>query len=259
MPFAATADGTVHYEIDGRGPGLVLVHGAGGDAERVFGSFMAAFVDDRTVIRPNLSGSGKTTDGGGALTLPQLTGQVVAAAREAADGPVELLGFSLGAVVAAATAATHPELVRRLILVSGCAHVRRPREVLQFQVWRAVAEADDDLFKRLATLQCFSPDILDGFGHEGLSVFLDDDWPPGVARQVEVSAHLDIRPLLSAVRVPTLVIGFADDQVIPSERTYEMHRDIPGSRFEQLPGGHLDWLVKPEQMIALTRAFLEVT
>src|SRR5262249_2264695 len=122
MPTVSAGDASVHYEVAGSGPGLVLVHGTQGNGETNWRHLVGRFADARTVITPDYSGSGRTTDGGGELTPESLAEQVGAVAREAADGPVDLLGFSLGAVVAAATAALHPELVRRLVLVAGWAH-----------------------------------------------------------------------------------------------------------------------------------------
>jgi pimeloyl-ACP methyl ester carboxylesterase len=47
--------------------------------------------------------------------------QIAATIRHTSDGAADLIGDSLGAVVAAATAAHHPPLVRKLMLVAGSA------------------------------------------------------------------------------------------------------------------------------------------
>lgn len=82
------------------------------------------------------------------------------------------------------TAAEHPELVRRLVLVGGLAHTTGPRDALNFSFWRDLIAADIHLFKQFGTLQAFSPAVLDAFGHEGLAASLQDDWAPGTARQL---------------------------------------------------------------------------
>lgn len=258
MSLAPYDDGMVDYEVDGDGPGLVLVHGTGGDADRTFGTFTPSFTGTRTVVRPNLSGSGKTTDGGGPLNLELFSRQVLAATRDAVTGggPVDMLGFSLGAAVAVHLAAAHPAAVRRLVLVGCTAHTTSPRDVLAFDLWRALVHSDFELFKRLVTLQVFTPEVLDAFGHEALAASLRGDWPPGVDRQVDVSAGFDIRPLLARIRTPTLVVGFTDDQAMPVARARELHEGIGGSRFEELPGGHMNWTLAPDRVVELTREFL---
>ncbi|MFC4912904.1 alpha/beta fold hydrolase [Actinomadura gamaensis] len=257
MPFVSAPPSTVHYEVDGDGPGLVLVHGVGGDADRAFGNFVGHFSGDRTVVRPNLSGSGQTADHGGELTVDLLVGQVTAAARAAVDGRVDLFGFSMGAAIAAATAATHPELVRRLVLVGGVADTTGPRARFNFEFWRDLAATDFGLFKRFGTLQGFSAATLDGFGHEGLAKSLEDEWPPGVARQIDLASRIDIRDLLPRIQAPTLVIGLGCDQMAPVEQSRVLHTGIAGSRLVELDGdGHMDWFVRPDEVAGLTRKFI---
>ncbi|MFI9406949.1 alpha/beta fold hydrolase [Nocardia sp. NPDC052316] len=258
MPFTSTRDARVHYEVDGQGPGLVLVHGTGGDAEKVFGNVVGHFTANRTVVRPNLSGSGETSDSGAELTVDHLVDQVVAASRGAVDGPVDLLGFSLGAVVAAAAAATHPELVRSLILVGGWVHSAGPRDQYYFQTWAKLLETDRALFKRFSALTGFSAAALNRFGHEGLAAALADAWPPqGIGRQIDLGRRVDIRSLLPEIKAPTLVIGFADDQMIPIDGSRQLSAAIPGSRLVEIGGeGHMDWFADPARLIELTRDFI---
>ncbi|MEV4222111.1 alpha/beta hydrolase [Nonomuraea sp. NPDC049725] len=259
MPFISAQDARVHYEVDGQGPGLVLVHGMGGDAEKVFGNVFGHFTATRTVVRPNFSGSGQTTDDGRELSVDGIAEQITAAARAAVDGPVDLLGFSLGAVAAAAVAARHPELVRRLVLVAGWPDTTGPRDRFYFETARKLLDTDRELFKRFSTLTGFGAAALDRFGHEGLAYSLADAWPPpGIGRQVDLGLNVDIRPLLPAITAPTLVIGFADDNMIPVEGSRRLHAAIRDSRLVEIEGeGHMDWFADPSRLIALTRDFID--
>lgn len=261
MPITSVRDTAVHYLVDGQGPGLVLVHGMGGDAEKVFGNVVGHFTATRTVVRPNFSGSGQTTDDGRELTVDGIAEQITAVSRAAVDGPVDLLGFSLGAVAAAAVAARHPDLVRRLVLVAGWTHSTGPRDRFYFETWRKLLAADRELFKRFATITGFGAAAVDRFGHEGLAQSLADAWPPpGIARQIELGLGVDIRPLLPSITAPTLVIGFADDNMIPIEGSRRLHAAIPGSRLVEVAGqGHMDWFADPSELIALTRDFIDAT
>ncbi|GAA2390103.1 alpha/beta fold hydrolase [Nonomuraea africana] len=258
MPFTSVRDTDVHYEVEGQGPGLVLVHGTGGDADKVFGNVVHHFTATRTVVRPNFSGSGQTVDDGAELSVDLIAEQVATATREAVRGPVDLLGFSLGAVAAAAVAATHPDLVRRLILVGGWAHSTGPRDTFYFETSRKLLDTDRDLFKRFSALTGFSPAALDSFGHQGLAQSLDDAWPPpGIGRQIDLGAQVDIRALLPSITAPTLVVGFAGDNMIPLEGSRQLHAAIPGSRLVEIDEGHMDWFADPTRLIALTRDFLD--
>ncbi|MEL3951731.1 MULTISPECIES: alpha/beta fold hydrolase [Streptomyces] len=259
MPYVATRRTQVHYEVDGQGPGLVLVHGTGGDAEKVFGNVVGDFSRDRTVVRPNFSGSGETADDGSDLTVELIADQVVAATRDAVPGPVDLLGFSLGAVAAAAAAATEPGLVRRLVLVGGWAHSTGPRDGFYFETWRKLLDTDRELFKRFSALTGFSAAALDRFGHEGLAQSLADAWPPpGIGRQIDLGARVDIRDLLPRITAPTLVVGLGGDNMIPMEGSRQLAAAIPGARLVELDGeGHMDWFADPTGLVELTRDFLD--
>ncbi|WP_271219568.1 alpha/beta fold hydrolase [Streptosporangium carneum] len=69
------------------------------------------------MITPNYAGSGGTPLPTGELTLDLLADQVAATF----GGPADLVGFSLGAVVAAAVAARHPGRVSREVRGRGSA------------------------------------------------------------------------------------------------------------------------------------------
>ncbi|MFD7292864.1 alpha/beta fold hydrolase [Streptomyces sp. NPDC059897] len=261
MPFTAARNSRVHYEVDGQGPApaLALVHGVGGDAEKVFGNVVGHFAGTRTVVRPNLSGSGATEDGGAALTVDLLADQITAAVTDSSEGPVDLLGFSLGAVAAAAVAAARPALVRRLVLVAGWTHSGGPRDNYYFETWRKLLATDRELLKRFSALTGFSAATLDRFGHDGLAQSLADPWPPaGIVRQIDLAGQVDIRPQLPAITAPTLVVGFGGDAMIPVEGSRQLHEGIAGSRLVEIPGaGHMDWFADPAQLVKLTSDFLD--
>ncbi|MGH8877880.1 MAG: alpha/beta fold hydrolase [Stackebrandtia sp.] len=259
MPFVSTTSAKVHYEIDGTGPALAMVHGVGGDAEKVFGPIVDSFAEHHTVIRPNLSGSGDTTDDGRQLTVEDLAEQVAAAIIDADAGPADLVGFSLGAVVAAAVAAEHPRLVRRLVLIGGWAHTTGPRDKFYFETWQRMLDADREVFKRFATLTGFSPAALDRFGHEGLAASLADAWPPeGIARQIDVAGRVDIRPLLPGITAETLVIALGLDHMVPPQGSRQLHEAIAESRLVELPhDGHMDWFAGPERIVHHISSFID--
>jgi pimeloyl-ACP methyl ester carboxylesterase len=91
---------------------LLLVHGYGGSAWNF--SELAPLLAGRRLIIPDLPGHG----GSSPLPAPTLAGfaDVLAAILQ---GPVDVLGHSLGGVVALRLAERHPSLVGRLVLAAG--------------------------------------------------------------------------------------------------------------------------------------------
>ncbi len=114
------ADGLdVYYEGYGAGPGrpLVILHG-GFMSSAALGPLPAALAVDRPVIAFDLEGHGRTRDLDRPLGADQMGRDVGAAIRALGLGPVDLIGFSMGGAAAQRTAFHHPDLVRRLVLIS---------------------------------------------------------------------------------------------------------------------------------------------
>lgn len=253
MPVAHHDSGPVHYLQAGSGPGLVLVHGTSGDAVSNYAHLVPEFTGIRTVVTPDYAGSGQTADPGGDLTLDLLAGQVAATF----PGPSDLVGFSLGAAVAATVAARHPELVRRLVLIAGWTHAEEPRLRLGLRTWARLAATDPESFAAIGPLLAFDPAYLSELGQEGVAAMTATPPGPGAVRQIELDLRLDLRPLLPRITAPTLVIGCARDYLIPVEHARALHAAIPGSTYAELDAGHVVLHERPKEITALIRDFIE--
>jgi pimeloyl-ACP methyl ester carboxylesterase len=67
----------------------------------------------------------------------------------------------------------------------------------------------------------------------------------------------DNRPLLPAIKCPTLVIVGREDALTPPEMTQEIAAGIPGAKLEIIPDcGHLSTLERPEAVNRALRAWL---
>ncbi|MFD2233654.1 alpha/beta fold hydrolase [Phaeospirillum tilakii] len=251
---------SIAYRVDGRGPGLVLVHGTGADGETNWAALTPDLARDWTVVRPDYAGSGQTRDGGGPLTVAGLAAQVVAAAEAAGAVPFDLVGFSLGAAVAATIAADRPDLVRRLVLLGPLLSASDPRLQLEFRLWRDLIGRDRATLARLIVLTGFSPAFVSQLGAAGLDDLLGlirdgNDWE-GMARQVELDLVLDVTAAAARIVCPTLVVGQRLDHMVPAEQARAVAAAIPGARHAELDTGHLGLLERPGEVAALLRGFL---
>ncbi|MEV6040086.1 alpha/beta hydrolase [Nonomuraea sp. NPDC052116] len=249
MPTVTHSSGPVHYRRAGSGPGLVMVHGTGGDAVSNYAHLVPEFTGLRTVITPDYAGSGQTADPGGDLTLDLLAGQVAATF----EGPSDLVGFSLGAAVAVAVAAEHPELVRRLVLIAGWTHAEDSRLSLGLRTWARLAETDPESFTAFGPLVAFGPEYVSAVGAQALTA---GEPPHGVRRQIELDLRLDIRDLLPKITAPTLVVGNTRDYLIPVEHARALHAALPGSEYAELDSGHVVLHEKPAEVTTLVREFI---
>ena len=81
---------------------------------------------------------------------------------------------------------------------------------------------------------------------------------PGMARaSYEASFRLDVRPILSAITAPTLVVHARDDPVIPVQCGRYLADHIPGARYLEVDGvDHLPWFTEPDKILAGIEEFL---
>ncbi|MFF5253967.1 alpha/beta fold hydrolase [Streptomyces leeuwenhoekii] len=260
MPTITVGDAHVHYGRTGSGPALVLVHGTGSAGAAVnWGRTTPAFAGHRTVITPDLSGTDATVDGGGPLTAEGLAAQVIAVIEDAADGPVDLLGFSMGATVAATVAALRPDLVRRLVLAAGWAHTDADAYLRSlFTLWRDLGSSDPASFGRAVTMTGFSRGFLNAIGHEQFEALIPN-MPPteGTLRHVAYDLRVDIRHLLPRIQAPTLVIGALQDSTVPVEHSRALHAAIADSSYAEIDAGHVMFFEQEDTFVKLVSEFTD--
>lgn len=131
-----------YYEIHGQGEPLLLLHGGLGSID-MFGPVLPILSRDRQVIAVDLHGHGRTELGDRPIRLTDMGDDVATVLRELGYRQVDAMGYSMGGGVAFRLAVQHPELVRRLVLVSaGFAQDGFHPEMLpqQAQVGAAMAE-----------------------------------------------------------------------------------------------------------------------
>jgi len=115
--FADVNGQHVFYSVHGAGKPLILLHG--GINPDSFGSNLAELAKGRQVIAVHLQAHGRTPDTDRPLRCETLGDDVAALVGHLKLGKADVMGYSLGSDVALQTAIRHPEVVDRLVLVSG--------------------------------------------------------------------------------------------------------------------------------------------
>ena len=114
---AAVNGVSYYYAVYGTGEPLLLLHGGLGQIE-MFGPNLTRLAQSRQVIGVDLQGHGRTALGDRELSLVDMGNDMAGVLKKLGYDKVDVLGYSMGGGVAFQFAAQHPEMVRRLALVS---------------------------------------------------------------------------------------------------------------------------------------------
>ena len=106
-----------YYAVYGTGEPLLLLHGGLGQIE-MFGPNLTKLAQSRQVIGVDLQGHGRTPLGDREISLVDMGHDMAGVLKQLGYDRVDVLGYSLGGGVAFQLGAQHPEMVRRLVLVS---------------------------------------------------------------------------------------------------------------------------------------------
>jgi pimeloyl-ACP methyl ester carboxylesterase len=106
-----------YYEVRGQGEPLLLLHGGLGNIA-MFAPGIPELAKTRQVIAVDLYGHGRTALTDRRMSYVDVGNDMATLIRELGHRQVDVLGYSMGGGIAFRLAAQHPQLVRRLVLVS---------------------------------------------------------------------------------------------------------------------------------------------
>jgi 3-oxoadipate enol-lactonase len=198
-------------------PPLVLLH-ALGEGAADWDAVAPAFARHWRVYAPDLRGHGRS-DWPGGYSVELMAADVLGFLDALELNRVDLIGHSMGGLVAYLLARNHPERVRRLILEDVGALLPRERVI--------PARPDGEL---------------------------PYDWEMVLAirRQID-DPDPAWRERLERITAQTLIIGGGPRSHIPQDQVAGLARRIAGARMETIAAGHLIHDADPE---AFTRAVL---
>ncbi|MEV6825411.1 alpha/beta hydrolase [Amycolatopsis sp. NPDC051102] len=257
MPKVTLEDAVVHYDRTGDGPALLLLHGTAASREQW--APLTAQAHGFTVLAPDFPGSGLTTDGGGPITVEALAAQAAAVLDHAGFATAHVAGHSLGAVVAAQLAGTHPDRVRNAVLHAAWP-VTDTRQDAEFRYWLGLLETGT--FARMLPLMAFGPRYWDqatAESNEQLVKTLETVIQPGADRQIAADRAVDLRPVLGKITAPVLVLGSAHDRIVTAGQQRELVAAIPDARAAEIDAGHGAPAELPDEFARVVLDFIRST
>jgi class 3 adenylate cyclase len=262
MPETRYADRggvSIAYQVFGDGPvDVVMLFGAASHVEMMWNGIGFAEWADRMgtfarVAVYDKAGVGLSDPVAGVPTLDERVDEVVAVMDAIGFEKAVLFGQSEGAPAAALFAATYPERCTKLVLYGSVivgAQVALLSDLgTRWGSGTALELFGPELARAAAAMPRTSRNLFGTFERASAS--------PGMFRAVlEAARQIDIRPVLPAVSVPTLVMHREDDP-IPVGQARMAAAAIPGAKLVELPGdNHFPWLGDVDRLVGELEEFV---
>jgi pimeloyl-ACP methyl ester carboxylesterase len=268
--YARSGDVSIAYSVLGDGPfDLVWTPGALSHLDFVWededrSRFFHALAAFSRLIVFDKRGTGLSDRVAGIADLETRMDDIRAVMDAAGSESAVVCGASEGGPMALLFAATYPERVRALVVYGSLPRFVRgpnfpwgePRHE-----YLAEYEADAEMWgtEKIARewLESQGMDTSPEAVRERVRRDRIVISPGALLQLARMNAEIDVRPVLSTIRVPTLVVHRTEDH-IPVEGARWMAEQIPGARFFELPGGpHMPYLGDWEAVVSAIRDFAE--
>lgn len=245
--YARSGDVHIAYQVMGQGPvDLVFVPGFVSHLERHWDNPGYRRLFERIssyarLIRFDKRGTGLSDRTTSIPTLEQRMDDVRAVMDAAGSSRASLFGFSEGGAMAILFAATYPERTSALVLYGAYAREAWAPD----HPWGVTAEEYEARIVRRRetwgtgqTFASFTPS-------QGDNAALLEWWatterasasPGAVEALMRMNFQIDVRHVLPAISVPTLVMHRKGDPVQPLEDGRYLARHIPGAKYVELEG-----------------------
>jgi class 3 adenylate cyclase len=258
--YAKSGDVHIAYQVTGSGPlDLIVVPGAFTNLELswenpAFVSFDERLTTFARVIRFDKRGTGLSDRVAGIASLEDRMDDVRAVMDAAGSERAALFGVSEGGAMSMLFAATYPDRTRALVLYG--TYARQPAQISEG------LQKNLDLVERAwgtgETLWLYSPNrAADETARRAWGRFERlSASPSAIMALMRMNNEIDVRHILAAIRVPTLVLHRTGDPRIPIDCGRDIAGHIPGAKFTELPGNDHMFLDIRDRIADETEEFL---
>lgn len=256
-------DGGSHRDPgDRRDPPVLMINGLGAAAHD-WGPFLPLLAAERRIVAFDNRGAGRSEVPDEPMTLERLAADALAVMEAHGLESADVVGYSMGGMIAQLVALERPDGVRRLVLLG--THAGARSAVRSTPEARAVMSPEEDLSRKELARRQYEAFVASEFPtrepeafQEMLSVRLAHLAPLYAwRRQLQAVVESERADRLSEIRAPTLVVHGEEDPLIPVDNGRMLSDLIPGSRLLIIPGcGHMMGWEAPEAVAEAVIPFL---
>jgi pimeloyl-[acyl-carrier protein] methyl ester esterase len=255
---------SLHIEVSGTGPDLVLLHGWGLNV-RVWEGLVQKLSGRFRTIAVDLPGHGRSPWMPGRRT-PAEQAWLVHSALSAVSNRYSLLGWSLGGQIALDLAAAMPAQIDRLVLVSATPrfvsagdwpHGMQP-EVIARMAARLTENYQQTVADFLELQVRGSSEAANVVEQMRNALFAHGHAKPdALMAGLNTLATNDLRATLAHVQAPTLVIAGQHDRITPPSASHALAAALPDARYVEIRrAAHAPFLSHQVEFALLVERFL---
>jgi pimeloyl-ACP methyl ester carboxylesterase len=258
IQVARTALGAVGYREVGHGPALMMITGFSASMDDWAPYFVNALATHFRVVVFDNAGVGQTAALAAPLSVPEMAAQTSALIAALRLGPCDVLGLSMGGMIAQSLAVTDPRQVRRLVLAATQAGTGNAAPVPPAA--RAALDSGNAaavLFpaSQVAALIRYLTGIRGYPGYYTASATVRAEQQTAVDQWLAGDDASGRHP--SEIRAPTLVADGTEDAVDPVSNDRMLARIIPGARLVLYPDASHGFLFQDAgSFVSELRSFL---
>ncbi|WP_218511497.1 adenylate/guanylate cyclase domain-containing protein [Variovorax sp. dw_308] len=253
--YAKSGDFHIAYQVVGNGPfDLVFIPGFISSVEYCWedpriAHFYRRLASFARLILFDKRGTGMS-DPVPVEQLPSLEQRMddVRAVMDAAGSKrAALVGVSEGGPLSLLFGATHPDRVSAMVIIGTFARVAWAPDYpfgVQADLWHGLLKRMAEGWGKGVLLSAFAPSLKNDAGarHSWARLQRRASSPGAAVAVMRMAYEIDTRSILSAVRLPTLILHRREDLLVSVEHARYLAREIPGAKYVELPGtDHFFW------------------
>lgn len=251
----------IAVDFAGAGELVILMHGIGGNKDN-WTDQLRALSERYLAVAWDTRGWGDSDDYEGPLTMADIAADLVRVIEHFGASRADLVGLSMGGMIAQDFWFRHPERVRSLVLCDTSPGLRGDRSDVEIEEFLALRRKPLLEGKTPADIAPNVARTLSGRAATELSTSrlvssLSKLHTGSYLKALETITRHALPADVSTIHAPCLLIVGEDDRLTPPSIHERMHAAIAGSQLTVLPkAGHLSNVEAPETFNAALLAFL---
>jgi pimeloyl-ACP methyl ester carboxylesterase len=250
----------IAFERKGKGPALILLHGALADS-RVWRRQLDVLSNEFTTVAWDAPGCGQSSDPPETFTPSDFADCLAEFLHKINISHPHVLGLSFGGGLALALYRNNPDIPRTLVLASTYAGWKGSlrRETVDERLQKGLAQSN---LPANQVVEAWLPTLYSKSAPPGqideLKTIMSEFHPQGMRAMLLAFAKADLRIILPNIHVPTLLLYGDADQRSPLSIAQKLNAAIEVSRLVVLPGiGHVSNIEAPERFNNEVMRFLK--